>query len=72
MGGGSIETPVQGRDARRQQLDLGMSDGAELAAEIAHLVRPEIMVLAQIEKLFTSDGTRLIALWMLAGGRPTG
>jgi hypothetical protein len=37
MGGGSIKTPVQGRNPRRQQLDLGMRDGAELAAEIAHL-----------------------------------
>src|SRR5207248_2360536 len=50
MAGGSIKTAVQRRDARRQELDLCMRDGAILAAEIAHLERAQIMVLAQIEE----------------------
>src|SRR5204862_1265399 len=50
MAGGSIKTSVQRRDARRQELDLRMRDGAIFAAEIAHLERAQIMVLAQIEE----------------------
>ena len=46
MAGGSIKTSVQRRDARRQELDLRMRDGAIFAAEIAHLERAQIMVLA--------------------------
>jgi hypothetical protein len=36
MAGGSIGTLVEGRDTSRDQLDLGMSDGAILIGEIAH------------------------------------
>src|SRR5437764_11895909 len=52
MAGSSIKTSVQRRDARRQELDLRMRDGAILAAEIAHLERAQIMVLAKIEEAF--------------------
>ena len=38
MAGGSIETSVERRGPGRDQLDLGMSDGAILGREIADLV----------------------------------
>lgn len=46
VAGRSIKTSVQRRDAPRQQLDLGMRDRPEFPAEIAHLERSQILVLA--------------------------
>ena len=50
MTGGSIETSVERRDARRQQLDLSVADRPVLAREIAHHFAGQVLVGHQVEK----------------------
>ena len=42
MAGRSIDALVEGGDPARDQLDLGVGDGAELPVEVAHLVAAQI------------------------------
>src|SRR5262249_31241939 len=50
VAGRSIKTSIQGGDASGEEFDLGMGDGAEFAAEIAHLKRAQILVLAKVKE----------------------
>ena len=50
MAGGSVRTSIQGRDARRDELDLGMRDGAILFREIEHLRTRHVLVRSEVEE----------------------
>ena len=49
MPGGSVKALVEGRDAARQQLDLGVVDGAVFAVEVTHGRARQILGGDQIE-----------------------